>query len=118
MTSLNVSAGLVIPGGHNYGLGFEVGQEQSNDFAGKTFIRWGPEEESDKQVSAVFNFQKGNEAHVNYGFSVTATLPNLQTIASTGTLVRNLKIFQPILTHMCLLSLFFPRQSSLLANFR
>ena len=25
MTSLNVSAGLVIPGGHNYGLGFEVG---------------------------------------------------------------------------------------------
>ena len=117
MTSLNVSAGLVIPGGHNYGLGFEVGQEQSNDFAGKTFIRWGPEEESDKQVSAVFNFQKGNEAHVNYGFSLTVTLPNLQTIASTGTLVRNLKICQPLLIHIFYLSLFFPRSFPILDRF-
>ena len=88
MTSLNVSAGLVIPGGYNYGLGFEVGQEQSNDYVGKTFIRWGPEEESDKKISADFNLQKGNEAHINYGFSVTVTLPNLQTIKSAGTLVR------------------------------
>ena len=88
MTSLNVSAGLVIPGGYYYGLGFEVGQEQSNDYVGKTFIRWGPEEESDKKISADFNLQKGNEAHINYGFSVTVTLPNLQTIKSAGTLVR------------------------------
>jgi hypothetical protein len=37
--------------------GFEVGQELSNDYAGKTFVRWGPEEEADKKVSAVFKLQ-------------------------------------------------------------
>lgn len=86
-TSLNISAGLTFPGGHSYAAGFEVAQQQSNDFAGKTFVRWGSEEEPDKKISSDFSLQKGNEAYINYGFSVTLTLPNLQTMASTGTLV-------------------------------
>jgi hypothetical protein len=99
-TSLNISAGLTFPGGHNYAAGFEVGQQQSNDFSGKTFVRWGPEEEADKKVSAVFTLQKGNEAYINYGFSVTLTLPNLQTISSTGTLVNDLCMSEKLLVNV------------------
>ena len=88
--TLNISTGLTFPGGHNYAAGFEVAQQQSNDYAGKTFARWGSEEETDKKISADFTMQKGNEAYINYGFSVTVVLPNLQTMTSTGTLVRTI----------------------------